>query len=183
MSDQDLQLSRRPDDLLFSRLARLVLLLQAAPGQPYAKPLDVERIATYDFFADNPLLVFGAGSSERRSALMAGFDAENLGYQSAGQRFSNRRARMQNDLAQLLARGLIAARPEGKRLVYELTDAGRELAASLSSVYAEGYRVSARLITKTLNHFSAKALRERTANMLRAEEFLLDLDLPAVEDK
>lgn len=178
MTEPILELSRRPDDLTVSRLARLALLLQAAPGQPQAKPWDVERLATYDFFADNPLLVFGPGTPERTSALIAGFDPQSLSYHSASQRFSNRRARLQHDLAQLLARGLVRAHPEGKRVVYELTDSGHELAAEFSSVYAQGYRVSARLVTKALNRLSAKALRERTASMLRAEAFLVDLDLP-----
>jgi hypothetical protein len=177
MSDVDVKLARRPDDLLFSRLGRLTLLLAAGPGQPQPKPWDVERIATYDFFADNPLLVFGPDTAQRKCVLIAGFDAENLSYHSAAQRFSNRRARLQNDLAQLLARRLIAAHLDGKRVVYELTDAGQRLAGTFSSVYAEGYRVSAALVAKELNRLSATALRERTASMLRAEHFLLDVQL------
>jgi hypothetical protein len=38
-------------------MARLILLLAEGPGQPYSKPWDVERLGTYDFFADNPLLL------------------------------------------------------------------------------------------------------------------------------
>jgi hypothetical protein len=178
MKDIEGELAHRPDDLTVTRLARLTLLLAAAPGQPQPKPLDVERLATYDFFADNPLLVFAPGTPERTSALLAGFDPQSLSYSSASQRFTNRRARLQNDLALLLARGLVRARTEGKRVVYELTDTGHPLAAEFSSVYAQGYRVSARLVTKALNRLGPKALRDHTARMLRAEAFLVDLDLP-----
>ncbi len=178
MTEPDRDLTPRPDDLTITRLARLTLLLAAAPGQPQPKPLDVERLATYDFFADNPLLVFASGTPERTSALLAGFEPQSLSYSSASQRFTNRRARLQNDLALLLARGLVRARTEGKRVVYELTDSGQTLAAEFSSVYAQGYRVSARLVARALNRLGPRALPERTASMLRAEAFLVDLDLP-----
>lgn len=179
MSEPETDQVTRPDDLIFARLGRLVLLLQAAPGQPYQKPWDVERVATYDFFADNPLLLFPPGTPEYRDALLAGFDAQSLSYNSASQRFSNRRSRLQHDLAHLLARGSIRARTDGGRVVYELTDSGRALADDLTSVYAQAYRASAKLVAKNLNRLSNKALRERTSEVLRAESFLIDLDLNA----
>jgi hypothetical protein len=178
MNGTDRGLTPRPEDLTVTRLARLTLLLAAAPGQPQPKPLDVERLATYDFFADNPLLVFAPGTPERTSALLAGFEPQSLSYSSASQRFTNRRARLQNDLALLLARGLVRAKTEGKRVVYELTDTGHTLAGEFSSVYAQGYRVSARLIARALNRLGSHALRDRTTIMLHAEAFLVDLDLP-----
>ena len=177
MSATDRGLTPRPDDLTVIRLARLTLLLAAAPGQPQPKPLDVERLATYDFFADNPLLVFAPGTPEYSSALLAGFEPQSLSYSSASQRFTNRRARLQNDLALLLARGLVQGKTEGKRVVYELTDRGHVLAGEFSSVYAQGYRVSARLIARALNRLGSRALRDRTTSMLHAEAFLVDLDL------
>lgn len=182
MSERELELTRRPDDLTISRLARLTLLLAAAPGQPNAKPLDVERIATYDFFADNPLLVFAPGTPEHIEVLLAGFDAQTLSYHSASQRFSNRRGRLQHDLAQLLARGLIRTHIDGKRVVYELTSAGEELAGTFSSVYAQAYLLSARLITKALNRLGPRQLRDSTARMLDAQSFLVDLELRGVAE-
>ncbi len=178
MSNPDLELTRRPDDLTVSRLARLTLLLSATPDEPNAKPMDVERLATYDFFADNPLLVFAPGTSERTAVLTAGFDSTTLSYHSSSQRFSNRRARLQHDLAQLLARGLIRARTDGKRVVYELTASGGELADAFCSVYANAYRESARLVTRALNRLGPRQLRVQTERMLHAEAFLVDLELP-----
>lgn len=178
MSDTAPGITPRPDDLTVTRLARLMLLLAAAPTQPQPKPLDVERLAIYDFFADNPLLVFASGTPERTSALLAGFEPQSLSYNSASQRFTNRRGRLQNDLALLLARGLVQARTEGKHVVYDLTDTGHTLAGEFSSVYAQGYRVSARLIARALNRLGSRALRDRTTSMLHAEAFLVDLDLP-----
>src|SRR3546814_13768218 len=55
--DHDESLPLRPDDLLAFRLGRLLLLLDIVPGLPSPKPMDIERISLYDFFADNPFLV------------------------------------------------------------------------------------------------------------------------------
>ena len=178
MSDAQLRVARRPDDLALSRLARLTLLLAAMPDERQSKPMDVERLAAYDFFADNPLLVFPPGTPEHTAVLAAGFDPATLSYHSASQRFSNRRARLQHDLAGLLARGLIVARADGKRVVYDLTDSGRDLAGAFSSVYAQAYRKSAHLVTRTLNRLGPKQLRESTERMLNSEAFLVDLELP-----
>ena len=62
----------RPDDLLAFRLGRLVLLLDTVPGLPSPKPMDVERISLYDFFADNPFLVFGRETAGARNARAGG---------------------------------------------------------------------------------------------------------------
>jgi DNA-binding transcriptional ArsR family regulator len=165
----------RPDDLLYGRLARLVLLLAEAPSQPYRKPADIERLGTYDFFSDNPHLLFDEDSEERRALLIAGFDPRTLSYHSSSQRFTNRRGRMQHDLAQLLARGLICARPDANRVVYSLTDAGEHLAAQFESAYADAYRTSARLVANALNRLSDSRLRTRVAAVLEARPFVIDL--------
>ncbi len=167
--------ARRPDDLLYARLARLVLLLAEAPTQPYRKPADVERIGTYDFFADNPYLLFGSESKQRRVLLLAGFDPMTLSYHSSSQRFTSRRERMQHDLAQLLARGVIDAAADGSRVVYSLTELGEELAGQLESSYADGYRTSARLVANALNRLGDRALRKRVTDVLRADEFMIDI--------
>lgn len=173
MTEDDL--ARRPDDLLYARLARLVLLLAEAPSQPYRKPADVERIGTYDFFADNPHLLFGADAEQRRALLLAGFDPTTLSYHSSSQRFTNRRERIQHDLSHLMARGLIDANAEGSRVVYSLSDRGHELVNQFESSYADGYRTSARLVANALNRLSDRALRTRVADVLQADAFVIDI--------
>lgn len=177
----DSDLTPRPDDLTVARLGRLVLLLEALAHQSRPQPLDVERLAAYDFFADNPLLIFDEGSSERRELLMAGFDSTSLSYHSASQRFANRRSRLQHDLANLLARGLVTTKVDGRRVVYELTDSGQGLAPDFESVYAQAYRRSAAMVASTLNRLSGKGLRARISSALGDQDFLVDLGVPGEE--
>jgi hypothetical protein len=168
----------RPDDLLAFRLARLVLLLDTVPRLPSVKPFDIERISFYDFFADNPFLIFGRDTPEHETLVMAGFDSRNLSYQSSAQRFSSRRERLQHDLATLVAYGLAAAAPEARRVVYSLTETGTDYAASLRSLYAQAYRASAALVGRALNKLSDRALQEQTRQWLRADDLLIDLFEP-----
>jgi hypothetical protein len=172
----------RPDDLLAFRLGRLILLLDTVPGLPSPKPLDVERISLYDFFADNPFLIFGRDTDEHETLVLAGFDSRNLSYQSSAQRFSSRRERLQHDLATLVAYGLASATTDARRVVYALTDAGREHAAALRSLYAQAYRSSAALVGRVLNKLSDRALQEQTRKWLRADELLIDLFEPVPVD-
>lgn len=165
----------RPDDLLHARLGRLILLLSEAPSQPHRKPADVERISTYDFFADNPMLLFGDEDPERQELIIAGFDPRTFSYHSSSQRFTSRRSRIKHDLAHLLALGLLSARPEGSKVAYALTDQGHELAARFSSSYADGYRASARIVARALNRLADTRLRERVAEVLEARPFVIDL--------
>ncbi len=168
----------RPDDLLAFRLGRLILLLDTVPGLSSPKPMDVERISLYDFFADNPFLVFGRETEERETLVLAGFDSRNLSYQSSAQRFSSRRERLQHDLATLIAYGLVSAATEARRVVYSLTDSGRRHAAALRSLYAQAYRLSAALVGRALNKLSDRALQDQTRRWLRADELLIDLFEP-----
>lgn len=169
----------RPDDLLAFRLGRLLLLLDIVPGLPAPKTMDIERISLYDFFADNPFLVFGRETDEHRVLVHAGFDSRNLSYQSSAQRFSSRRERLQHDLAVLVGYGLVVARAQARRVEYALTDSGRERAGELRSLYAQGYRRSAELIGRELNRLSDRRLQERTREWLQADELLIDLFEPA----
>lgn len=168
----------RPDDLLAFRLGRLILLLDTVPGLPSPKPMDVERISLYDFFADNPFLIFGRETPEHETLVLAGFDSRNLSYQSSAQRFSSRRERLQHDLATLAAYGLATAATETRRVVYSLTAAGTEHATSLRSLYAQAYRSSAALVGRALNRLSDRALQQQTRDWLRADELLIDLFEP-----
>ncbi len=155
-----------------------MLLLNTMPGLPSAKPFDIERISFYDFFADNPFLIFGRDTPEHETLVMAGFDSRNLSYQSSAQRFSSRRERLQHDLATLVAYGLAAAAPEARRVVYSLTASGTDYASSLRSLYAQAYRASAALVGRTLNKLSDRALQEKTRKWLRADDLLIDLFEP-----
>jgi hypothetical protein len=168
----------RPDDLLAFRLGRLVLLLDTVPGLPSPKPMDIERISFYDFFADNPFLIFGRDTPEHETLVLVGFDSRNLSYQSSAQRFSSRRERLQHDLATLVAYGLATAATEARRVVYSLTASGTDYSASLRSLYAQAYRSSAALVGRALNRLSDRALQQETRTWLRAEELLIDLFEP-----
>jgi ABC-3C biological conflict system middle component len=165
----------RPDDLLAFRLGRLLLLMETVPTLPAQKPMDIERISFYDFFADNPFLIFGRDTPEHKELVLAGFDSRNLSYQSSAQRFSSRRERLQHDLAMLVAHGLAGAGQESRRVVYSLTTRGTDVASSPRSLYAIAYRSSATVVGRTLNRLSDKALQERTRSWLRADELLIDL--------
>lgn len=165
----------RPDNLTTFRLARLALLLDVVPGLPNRKPLDVERLGYYDFFADNPFLVFGEKHPLRKQLVLAGFDSRNLSYQSSAQRFTNRRARLQHDLALLVARGLVGVATEQRHVVYSLTEDGHAVADDLGSMYAAAYRRSAELVGRELNRLSDAALRQRAKEWLAADELLIDL--------
>ena len=165
----------RPDDLLAFRLGRLLLLLATVPGLPSPKPMDIERISLYDFFADNPFLVFERHSKEHRALVLAGFDSRSLSYQSSAQRFTSRRERLQHDLAVLIGYDLVVTEPQARRVAYSLNDAGSERAAELRSLYAQSYRQSAELIGRELNRLSDRALQERTREWLQADELLVDI--------
>jgi hypothetical protein len=165
----------RPDDRGTVRLARLLLLLTEAPSQPYSKPASLERIGIYDFFADSPLLLFLEDSDEHRTLLRAGFDPRSLSYHSSSQRFTNRRARTQHDLARLLSLGLCNASRDGTKVVYSTTDLGTSTAGHLTSAYADAYRLSARLVARELNRLSDTKLRGRVAELTEARPFVIDL--------
>jgi hypothetical protein len=156
-------------------MARLLILLDAVPGLPYDKPMDIERLGFYDFFADTPFLVFGDGAPQRRTLLLAGFSTRNLSYQSSAQRFANRRARLQHDLTLLVARNAVVVSQRDRKITYGLADIGRELASGMSSLYATGYRTSAQLVARELNRLSDGALQEAARAWLRADTLLIDL--------
>lgn len=166
---------RRPDELVQFRVGRLLILLEVVPALPNRKPFHLERLGYYDFFADNPFLVFDDDSPRRRELLLAGFTQRNLSYHSSAQRFANRRARLQHDLALLVARGLVEVGPDGSHVAFALSDTGRDAAAQLASLYASSYRRSAEIVGRELNRLSDKALGARAQEWLRAESFLIDL--------
>ena len=145
--------------------------------------MDIERISLYDFFADNPFLIFGRETTEHETLVLAGFDSRNLSYQSSAQRFSSRRERLQHDLAMLVGYGLTSAGVEAGRVVYSLTDAGARHSDGLQSLYAQAYRSSAAVVGRRLNQLSDRALQEQTREWLRADELLVDLFETVVADQ
>jgi hypothetical protein len=168
-------LPARPEDFGFFRLGRLLLLLRAVDESKKARPVDIERLGFYDFFAANPFLVFESDSRVRRKLELAGFDSRSLSYQSSGHRFATRRGRMQHDLSRLVAYGLVGAGAVGGRLAFDLTDNGRERADSFTALYARAYRRSAELIVAKLNPLSDRRLHEKASEWLEARSFLIDL--------
>jgi hypothetical protein len=171
----DRRLVQRPDDLLTFRIARLLLLLDVVATLELKKPLDIERLGFYDFFAANPFLVIGDDEAARRQVALAGFSSYDLSYQSSGHRFANRRARLRNDLAMLVAYGAAVAAVEGQRVVYGITERGQGLVAALHSLYATAYRSSAKLVVARLDRLSDKRLREDAKRWLNDERLLIDL--------
>jgi hypothetical protein len=107
--------------------------------------------------------------------VLAGFDSRNLSYQSSAQRFTNRRARLQYDLALLVSYGLVRPEVVAKRVAYGLTDDGAELADRFESLYVRSYRKSAQMIVARLNRLTDARLREDAKRWLRAEALLIDL--------
>lgn len=165
----------RPEALLQFRLARLLVLLDVAAAQQPVKPLDIERLAFYDFFAANPFLIFGEKDPDRRDVLLAGFNANSLSYNSSAQRFTNRRARLQHDLTLLIAYALAQAENLQGRIAYTVTERGSSTARDLRTLYAAAYRDSAAIVIRRLSKLSDKKLREEARRWLRAEGFLIDI--------
>lgn len=135
----------------------------------------MDRLGIYEFLADNPFLIFTETGAPRTAILMAGFSPQSLSYQSTAQRFANRRLRLQADVGQLLATGVVQVVVEDRRVGYELTDRGAAATRELRSLYAHGYRESARRVFKRLKGKSDTALERDLREWLRAEPFLLDL--------
>lgn len=165
----------RPDDLLLFRVARLMLLLDVAATLKLRKPVDIERLGLYDFFAANPFLVIGDDETARQQVSLAGFSSYDLSYQSSGHRYANRRARLRNDLAMLVGYGAATASVEGQRVVYRVTDHGRELVSELTTLYAIAYRGSAEIVLSRLDKLSDTRLRNEAKQWLNDERLLIDL--------
>ena len=152
-----------------------MVLLDIAARLELKKPLDIERLGFYDFFSANPFLVVAEDEDARRKVTLAGFSSYDLSYQSSGHRFANRRARLRNDLAMLIAYGAATATVEGQRVVYRITDRGQALAGKLASLYADAYRQSAQIVLSRLDSLSDTRLRESAKGWLNDERLLIDL--------
>lgn len=156
------------------RLARLLLLLDVARehGRQVAS---IDRLAYYEFFADNPFIVIDGDKpkdrADRATVELAGFSRIQLGYASSGQRFLSRRRRLQHDLARLVSLGLVTLRADG----YTVTGQGQALAAEFRSIYSDSYRSSAEIILRRLVGLSGKALDTKAEDWLGHSWLLVDL--------
>jgi hypothetical protein len=163
-----------PETLPAFRAGQLLLLLVAARTEVQV-PIGIDRLGYFEFFSANPFLVVDPRSRDGLRLLAAGFDFRNLDYQSSSQRFTNRRARLQRDLATLTALGLVTGVVSAGRLGYQATDAGVEAAAGLRAMYAVAFRTSASIVLGRLKRLSDTRLREDAAAWLHADELLVDL--------
>jgi hypothetical protein len=163
-----------PEDRQVFRQAQLILLLEVAEEQRIPVST-VDRLGIYDFFSANPFVVTSGqrdrDAADRLTLRLAGFSDRQLSYASTGQRFASRRRRLQHDLSLLLAYGLVAIGSGG----YRLTPSGRELAAGLTSVYADAYREAARIVLRRLGRLSTQKLSQSATDWLGRSWLLIDL--------
>jgi hypothetical protein len=161
-----------PEDHVLFRITQLLLLMRVVAG-PDAPGLGLERLGYYDFFSANPFLVIGEDEPEARAQLhLAGFDERQLSYTATGQRFANRRRRLQHDMALLVAYDLATLRPGG----WTLTARGLDTAQQFTALYAEQYMTSVRLVVRRLARFGSDAtLAKQALQWLREPRLILDL--------
>lgn len=147
-----------PEDDTTFRLAQLLLLLDSIAGQ--SRPgINIERLSYYDFLVANPMLMItDDNDADRTRLLMAGFDGRALSYASPTHRFTNRRERLQHDMAILIAYGLATPHVEGS-VIYQITPAGQQFASRFTAIYAAAYRLSAGIVTRRLSRLSDRRLR------------------------
>jgi hypothetical protein len=166
------------EDMLEFRTARLLLLLNVSSDMAQGRPLDVERIAYYDFFSSHPFLVFGEGAPERLRLALAGFASHSLSYNSAPQRFTNRLARMQHDLTYLVSVGLVEVAAVHSRVAYRLTSSGSESATAFRALYARSFQSAAELVIHRLKGLSDLQLSKQATVWLGQNTLLM----PILED-
>ncbi len=163
-----------PEDRPVFRLAQLTVLLEIM-GEETIAVQTVDRLGFYDFFSANPFVVVSGDdkrdAADRLTLRLAGFSSRQLSYASTGQRFVSRRRRLQHDLALLIAYGVAEIGSSG----YTLTASGRELAAGLTSVYAEAYRDAARVVLRRLRRLSDRQLRQQADEWLGKSWLLIDV--------
>ena len=163
-----------PEESQAFRLAQLLLLLSVA-SDVNVTIATLDRLAAFDFLAANPFIAVSTGTAnddrDRLRLRLAGFSDQQLAYASTGQRFISRRERVQQDLALLIAFGLVAIRSGG----YSLTTSGRENAERLQSLYAETYREGAAVVLRRLGRLSNLRLSKQMESWLGRSWLLIDL--------
>jgi len=163
----------RPESFRQFRFAQLLLVMSAA--EQASRALDLEKVAAVDFLAANPFLIFDPDSDKGEELQLLGFGLHSISYASPGQRFASRRGRVSNDLAFLVATGLVQMQVvEGFR-VATVTPAGVDAAGQLVSVYADAYRRSAALVIGEVAKLNPTALYRQLEHWLQADPILFDL--------
>jgi hypothetical protein len=166
--------SINPEDSEVFRCARMLVLFAAAKRRG-RQITSVDRLAFYDFFADSPWIVVSGDRrtdiADARALKVAGFSQTQLSYASTGPRFASRRQRVQFDLAQLVAYGLVQA--EG--VEYKVTTLGEECEMCMHSSYADAYRVSADIVLRRMAPLPLKRLQTTVEEWLGHSWLLLDL--------
>lgn len=152
---------RAEDDQVF-RMAQLLLLMDELAESPIA----LDRLTCYDFLAENPYLLFGTTEPERARLRLAGFAEGALSYSSPGQRFTTRQERVGGDLALLVAYGLVEGTIVGQTISYRISQRGIKIASGLQSMYADGYRQSARMVYNRLRRLSNTRLHATVRDLL-----------------
>lgn len=160
--------SRPPETHASFRRGQLLVLLSS-----FQAAMTVDRIGYLEFFAANPHLVVKDDDRSVRLQL-AGFSPSVLSYQSAPERFANRRSRLRTDLAALSAWGYAEVVVEGGRILVGLTEAGQRSAAELISLYADSYRSSIDLI-RPLFREADGTLAKRASQWLEGYDQRLDI--------
>jgi hypothetical protein len=164
-----------PEDLQLFRLGRLLLLFDEVAVLKSPKPLDVERLGIYDFFAASPFLIFPESTRQGLELTLSGFESHALGYQSSFHRFTTRRERMRADISRLVALGLVTVEARDGKVAFAIAEPGSEYAQQFCGLYAQMYRKGASLVAKQLNKLSDSRLRVSVGEWLQAEPFLIDL--------
>lgn len=167
--------SRPPESHSSFRRGQLLVLLAT-----FELPVTIDRIGYLEFFAANPHLVLRDTASSVRLQL-AGFSPSALTYQSAPERFANRRSRLRSDLAALTAWGYAQPSVDDGRIVVGLTHLGRQRSKELTSLYADSYRASIELI-RPLFRLSDGWLARKASEWLSGGDRrldVLDVDLQA----
>jgi hypothetical protein len=163
-----------PEEFRVFRCARMLVLFAVArnDGRQIAS---VDRLAFYDFFADSPWIVVSGDHrsdlADERALKVAGFSKTQLSYASTGPRFASRRQRVQFDLAQLVAYGLVS----GEGAEYRITELGQEREQRMHSSYADAYRISAGIVLRRLTSLSLTRLQGSVEQWLGHSWLLLDL--------
>jgi hypothetical protein len=161
------------DDLVFNA-ARLLLLLDEL-SELSEKGIDIERLSYYDFFAANPYVILSEDDPARLDFELEGFEPNKLEYSSSAQRFSSKRESIKQYLAVLLSRDLMdASNCEGK-IVFKITESGKEVAKKINSMYALAYRKSVEFVIKRLKDLSDTKLWDFSRTWLEAKSFQIDL--------
>jgi len=150
------------------RRAQLLVLLSMLP-----EAQTIDRIGYLEFFAANPHLVVRGGQDSVRLEL-AGFNPDALNYQSAPERYANRRSRLRSDLAALTVWGYALPLVVDGRIACSITPLGLEKASGLTSMYADAYRNSIQMI-RHLFGLSETALAKRAREWLNINDIRFDL--------